>query len=111
MTQATGLTASTCASEGTSVTPSTVVRVPPHVVFRTFSSETLILNLQTGLYHGLNGTGGRMLELLAECGLVQAVVDRLTAEYDRPAECLAEELCEYCVELVRFGLLEIARSA
>ena len=42
------------------------VRIPKHVVFRSFGSETVLLNLSTGQYHGLRGTGGRMLEVLAE---------------------------------------------
>ena len=40
------------------------VSIAPHVVYRSFATETVILNLQTGRYHGLNKTGGRMLELL-----------------------------------------------
>src|SRR4051794_41962271 len=40
--------------------------VPEHVVFRTFEAETLLLNLESGQYHGLNATGGRMLGLLKE---------------------------------------------
>src|ERR1700733_6998024 len=112
MTQANGLTAPISTStDGGMLSANTVVRVPSHVVSRAFSSETLILNLETGLYHSLNSTGGRMLELLAECGSIQAVVDRLAAEYDRPAELLADELCAYCAELAGYGLLEIAPSA
>ena len=102
--------ASTCRADVT-VTTSTALCVPAHVVFRTFPSETLVLNLETGLYHTLNSTGGRMVELLAECGLVQAVADRLTAEYERSAEALVEELCEYCELLVQHGLLELDPSA
>jgi hypothetical protein len=85
----------------------TIVRVPAHVVFRIFASETLVLNLQTGLYHRLNATGGRMLELLGELGLVRAVVDRLAAEYERDADRLTEELWGYCVALASHGLLEL----
>ena len=35
------------------------VSLAPDVVYRTFATETVILNLQTGRYHGLNKTGGR----------------------------------------------------
>ena len=37
--------------------------VPQHVVYRRFAAETVVLNLETGTYHGLNATGARMLEL------------------------------------------------
>jgi hypothetical protein len=35
--------------------------VPDGVVHRDFEAETLLLNLRSGTYHGLNVTGGRML--------------------------------------------------
>ena len=38
--------------------------VPDHVVYREFVNETVVLNLETGTYHGLNPSGGRMLEAL-----------------------------------------------
>jgi hypothetical protein len=76
-------------------------------VFRTFAGETLVLNLEAGLYHSLNATGGRMLELLAEFGLVQAVADRLSAEYERSPERVVEELCDYSRVLAAYGLLEL----
>ena len=33
-----------------------VVRVPEHVVYRDFAEQTVVLNLRTGRYHGLNET-------------------------------------------------------
>ena len=39
-------------------------RLPQHVVHRSFVAETVVLNLRTGKYHGLNPTAGRMLEAL-----------------------------------------------
>jgi hypothetical protein len=39
------------------------LRLPQHVVHRSFVAETVVLNLQTGKYHGLNPVGGRMLEV------------------------------------------------
>jgi len=40
------------------------LRLPEHVVHRSFVAETVVLNLQTGRYHGLNPVGGRMLDAL-----------------------------------------------
>lgn len=101
-----------CASgECRPVTASTACRVPPHVVSRAFPSETLVLNLETGRYHSLNSTGGRMLELLAECATVQAAAQRLAVEYDRAVERLVEELCDYCAQLSQHGLIEFVTPA
>ena len=40
------------------------VRLSENVVFRSFGSETVLLNLKSGQYHGVRGSGGRMLEVL-----------------------------------------------
>jgi DNA-binding CsgD family transcriptional regulator len=48
------------------VRPETRVRVPQHVVHRAFPARTVVLNLETGKYHGLNPTAGRMLTALEQ---------------------------------------------
>jgi hypothetical protein len=83
--------------------------VPENVVYREFEAETLLLNLGTGRYHGLNGTGARMLELLSETGGdVRTSVDRLAAEHGVAAAEIEGELARFCAELVERGLLEVA---
>ena len=86
------------------------VRVPEHVVFRAFATETVVLNLQSGVYHGVNQTGGRMLELLQEIGSVREVADRLAEEYAVPQETLENDLCELCVDMMDRGLIELNGS-
>jgi hypothetical protein len=86
-------------------------RVPEHVVFRTFEAETLLLNLETGQYHGLNSTGGRMLELLKETdGDVRQSVDRLAEEYEIAADTIAADMSDFCLALEGRGLLEVERQ-
>ena len=82
-------------------------RVPQHVVHRAFVSETVILNLQTGKYHGMNPTGGRMLEELNRADSVRAAAAELAAEYGRPADEIERDLCQFCVELAERGLIEL----
>jgi len=83
------------------------VRVPQHVVYRSFPSETVVLNLNTGRYHGLNVTAGRMLETLERAPNVRAAVLSLAAEYEQPAEVVERDLCELCRSLLDRGLVEI----
>jgi hypothetical protein len=85
--------------------------VPEHVVFRTFEAETLLLNLETGQYHGLNTTGGRMLELLKDTdGDVRQSVERLGEEYQMDAEVIATDMADFCLSLEDRGLLEVQRD-
>lgn len=83
------------------------VRVPQHVVYRSFPSETVVLNLQTGKYHGLNATAGRMLGELERAGSVREAVSALAADYDRPAEAIERDVRQLCHLLHERGLIEI----
>lgn len=83
------------------------VRVPNTVVHRSFPTETIVLDLSAGVYHGLNHVAGRMLELLSELGRVRAVADRLAEEFDAPPAQIQRDLCRVCQELVDRGLIEL----
>lgn len=86
-------------------------KVPEHVVFRSFEAETLLLNLETGQYHGLNTTGGRMLELLKDTGgQVRASVNRLAHEYEIDTATIATDMADFCLSLEERGLLEVQRT-
>jgi Coenzyme PQQ synthesis protein D (PqqD) len=82
-------------------------RVPSHVVMRAFVHETVVLNLSTGRYHGLNITAGRMLEVVADCGTVGEAAARVAAEYGQSLQDVERDLCDLCVHLTERGLLEI----
>jgi hypothetical protein len=83
------------------------IRVPEHVVYRSFGSETILLNLSTGEYHGLNLSGGRMFEILAETGSPEAAAERVADEFGQPVEAINADLAELCDDLVGRGLIEI----
>jgi hypothetical protein len=83
------------------------VRIPEHVVHRTFGEQTVLLNLSTGQYHGLNRTGRRMFELLEDRGTLDGVAAQLAAEYQRPEAEIAADLVDLCAALSERGLLEI----
>ena len=93
-----------------SASPSVPVRrvtIPQHVVFRAFVEETVVLNLESGRYHGLNPTAGRMLELLGELGELDAVAARVADETGAPPSRVADDLREFCSSLAERGLIEV----
>lgn len=81
------------------------VRVPEHVVYRAFEGETVLLNLQTGQYHGLNPTGGRMLELLAATGSVDETADAMAEEFGVPVDEVSSDIEGFCADLAARGLI------
>lgn len=82
-------------------------RLPDYAVYRTFVKETVILNLQTGKYHGLNPTGGRMLEALERSSTVGDAAERLAGEYGKSLEEIQGDLCDFCRDLLERGLIEL----
>ncbi len=82
------------------------VKVPQHVVYRSFPSETVVLNLQTGKYHGLNATAGRMLDALERAACVRDAAAELAPGYEQPQSLIENDLCELCASLLERGLIE-----
>jgi hypothetical protein len=86
------------------------VKVPQHVVYRSFPSETVVLNLETGKYHGLNSTAGQMLEEMERAASVGEAAATAAAAFDQPREQIEEDMRELCQALLERGLLEIDGS-
>ncbi len=87
------------------------VTVPQHVVHRSFPAETVVLNLQTGTYHGLNPTGGAMFEALERARGVGAAAALMAERFNRPRNEIEQDLCELCEALHERGLIEIDGGA
>ena len=83
-------------------------RLPQHVVHRSFVAETVVLNLRTGKYHGLNPTAGRMLEALEATDSVAAAVPGLAEEYGVEPAQIEADLIQLCRGLLERGLIEIS---
>ena len=83
------------------------VSIPPHVVYRTFVNETVVMNLNTGTYHGLNVTGGQMLDALEQCGTVAGAAAEIAAAYGRPRDEVEADLWAFCGDLAERDLLAI----
>lgn len=86
------------------------VKVPQHVVYRSFPSETVVLNLQTGKYHGFNPTAGRMLAVLAEAESVRDAAAVAAGDYEQPQADTERDMCDLCQALLERGLIEIDDS-
>ena len=82
--------------------------VPDHVVYRPFAKETVVLNLKTGKYHGLNPTAGSVLSELERGVTVAEAAARLAERYGLPVEEIERDAYELCLDLLERGLIELA---
>lgn len=83
------------------------IRVPEHVVARELGGQTVVLNLRTGRYHGLNATGGAMLASLRERRCVDEAAGEVAARFEAPRARVLADLVTLCRELQQRGLIEI----
>ena len=81
------------------------VQVPEHVVSRAFKDQTVLLNLESGSYHGLNGVAMRMLEASAEAPTPRDTIAALATEYDQPESVIEQDLADLLQGLADRGLL------
>jgi hypothetical protein len=93
------------------VRPETRVRVPQHVVHREFPVQTVVLNLRTGRYHGLNPTAGRMLDALEHAPNVASAARIVAERYRMPRADVERDMCEFCSQLLERGLLELVEAS
>lgn len=75
------------------------------VVFRDLAGESVLLNLSTGTYFGLDAVGTRLWHLIAEHGSTELVIETLLAEYDVDALRLQKDVEALIDQLLAKGLL------
>ena len=78
-----------------------------NVVFRELQGELVLLNLDSGVYFGLNQMGTRIWQLLQERVTLQTVLDRLCQEYDVPETTCREDLLSFAAATIEKGLLKV----
>jgi DNA-directed RNA polymerase subunit H (RpoH/RPB5) len=86
------------------------ISVPEHVLVRSFENESVLLNLQTEYYHGLDDVGTRMWILLIQSKSIQEAYETLLAEYDVDPANLRQDLIDFVAELTERGLVELVGS-
>ena len=90
------------------IDPQTPLRVPDHVTHRPMGDESVLLNLRSGQYHGLNPTARSMFERLLEHGRPGPAAEAVAADFGAPADEVLADLMELCAGLLERGLVERA---
>lgn len=83
------------------------VTVPSEVMARQVGDETVLLDLASGNYYGLDPVGARIWQLLGEGMSLPQVCDVLLAEYDVSRAALEQDIERLVGELSAKGLLTL----
>lgn len=85
------------------------VRIPDDVLISHLQDESVILNLDSERYFGLDDVGTRMLSVLSESNSIEAAYELLLDEYDIDPPVLRQDLTSLIENLLQQGLVTIER--
>ena len=85
----------------------TRVVAPPEVLVQEAQKESVLLNLSTGRYFGLDEVGTRMWKVCTTAASLQNAAESLASEYDVDPTQLQQDLQDLVEKLVAHGLLAV----
>lgn len=84
-----------------------VVTPSDDAVFRELDGQSVLLNLATGMYFGLDAVGTHVWQLAAADGSLRAVRARLVDQYDADPSTIERDLLALAETLVAKGLWSV----
>jgi len=81
------------------------VTVPDDVLISNLQDESVILNLDSERYYGLDDVGTRFLSVLTSSESIETAYERLRDEYDVDPQVLRADLLTLIENLIDQGLL------
>ena len=88
-------------------TRDSALKVPPQVMARTVGNETVILDLASGTYFGLDPVGARIWELIGAGKTLAQACDVLIEEYDVTRDVLETDALALACELAEKKLISV----
>jgi len=86
------------------------VKLPDDVLISSLQEESVILNLDSERYFGLDDVGTRMLSVLTTSTSIEAAYNLLREEYEVDAEVLKQDLLTLVDQLAEQGLIEVSNQ-
>jgi hypothetical protein len=84
------------------------ISIPDGVLVREMQGESVLLDLATETYFGLDDVGSRMWVALTTTPSIDSACDLLVAEYDVDRERLDADLRAFTQKLIDAGLLRVS---
>jgi Coenzyme PQQ synthesis protein D (PqqD) len=85
-------------------------RIPGGVLEASLDDGRVLLNERTGMYHHLNRTGARIVQMLADGETIESVAESLARDKDESLERVRRDVQGFVAALVERGLLAATSS-
>ena len=94
-------------TENKEVTTSSVVVSSDNVTSTQIEGESILLDLEEGVYYGLNSVGGAIWEEIQEPMLIEDIVRAITNTYDVERGQCREDVLALVTDLEENGLVDV----
>jgi hypothetical protein len=92
------------------LTPDTVVSRRQDIVSAPVGDEIAMMNVEKGMYYGLNDIGARIWDMLSTPIVVSELCQRLLATYDVDEATCCREVLAFLGELAEADVLDIVSA-
>ena len=86
------------------------VTISSEVLAQEVDEETVLLDMKSESYFGLDEVGTRIWQLLKDTGNLQTVYDTMCEEYDVDEKQLKKDLLDHVTQLVEAGLISLVST-
>ena len=83
------------------------VKIPDDVLISKLQEESVILNLDSERYYGLDDVGSRIMSVLTTSDSIEVAYQTLLQEYDVDPQTLGQDLLEIVQNLVDQGIIQM----
>ncbi|MEN9518190.1 MAG: hypothetical protein RLZZ381_778 [Cyanobacteriota bacterium] len=89
---------------------STTYKVSTNHLYSEIADEAVILNLESGVYYGLNSVGVDIWQWLQQPQTEEKLLDLVLEEYEVTPEQAKQDLQSILKEMLEVGLLEVSEE-
>ena len=83
------------------------IKLPEQILVSGLQAESVLLNLDSERYYGLDDVGTRMLTVLTSSTSIEAAYNTLLDEYDVEPDVLRRDMVSTIEQLAEHGLVKI----
>lgn len=83
------------------------VRISNDILFRELEGEAVLLNIQTGIYFGLDPLGTKIWQLFQKKYSIEEVSKSIRNDYEVDAQSCREDILNFTASLQKNGLIDV----
>ena len=87
------------------ITPDTKLTIPTQVMSRLVDDQTVLLDLESGMYFGLEGVGKRIWESVSEGRSLGEIAEVISSEFEVDEDQALADAITFASDLLERGLL------